>query len=236
MTQSNRLGAILLIALVVVFGTAYTALQMTFDYPSILREPADIVLRRFAEGGGMLILYWYGMTIAALAFIPVAVAFAAWVWRERPVLAAFSATFGILGGLVQALGLVRWVVLVPSLAATYVDPSAGETERQMIATVFDVANRYLGMGVGEHFGYAFTALWTATIAIMIWQRWRWLSITGLVLALGIAAGMAETFGVEIAGTINGISFSVWALWALVLGVVMLLPARRLAIPAAAAVA
>ena len=49
---------------------------------------------------------------------------------------------------------------------------------------------------------------------------------GLVIALGVAAGMAEPFGVPAVGVINSISYTLWAVWTLVLGIVLLRGERR----------
>jgi hypothetical protein len=211
----------LLVAVPLVFVAGFTGLQMTFEYPSILRHPAGEVLERFAAGGADLHLYWYAMMIAALGLIPAAIGMAVLLWKRDPFLAALSGGLGLVAGLVQALGLLRWVLLVPVLAATYVAPGATETQRAMAAALFDAANAYLGMGVGEHLGYLFTGLWTLAVAVLLMREHRYVAGVGAVIALGVLAGMAEPFGVPLAGTVNAISFSLWALWTLVLGVVML---------------
>ncbi len=194
---------------------------MSFDYPDILRQPAGDVLTRFAGVGADVHLYWYAMFASALGIIPAAVGMGLLTVNSDRFLASITAVFGVLAGLVQALGLLRWVMLVPSLAAAYVAPGASELDRALAASAFDVANHYLGMGVGEHMGYFFTALWTAGLSLLLWNRWRILSAAGLLIALGVVAGMAEPFGVPLTGVINAISFSVWALWALVVGVMVL---------------
>jgi hypothetical protein len=43
----------------------------------------------------------------------------------------------------------------------------------------------------------------------------------MVLALGIATGLLEPAGWELAGAINAISYVAWALWLIVVGVVLL---------------
>jgi len=216
----------LMIAVPVVFAAGFTGLQVVFNYPDILRQPAGEVLTLFAAGGPMLHLFWYAMMAAALAFIPAALAVALLFRTTHPLLAAYSGVFGILAGLVQALGLLRWVMLVPGLSSAYIAASASDTDKAMATALFDAANRYLGMGVGEHFGYLFTALWTLALAALIWERARWLALAAIPVALAILAGMLEPFGVPMTGDINSIGFSVWALWALLLGVVLLRAPRH----------
>ena len=233
MTNDRILSGALMIAVSVVFATGFTGLQMVFEYPDILRHPAGEVLTRFAHGGAELHLFWYLMMVAALAFIPAAIALAQYFWKSQPTVAAFSAGFGILAGLVQALGLMRWVMLVPALAASYVAPDATPAQQEMAVALFDAANRYLGMGVGEHLGYLFTALWTLTIAVLVWSRFRWLAVAGIVIAAGVAVGMLEPVGVAGAADVNSIAFSLWALWAIALGVALLWRRGKSGVPAAA---
>lgn len=221
--SSARIPAgILLIAVPLVFTAGFTGLQMTFDYPDILRRPAGEVLTRFAAGGWDLHAYWYAMMIAALGLIPASVLLARHFAASNGTLAALSAATGIVAGLVQALGLIRWVVLVPGLAASYVAPGAADLDRAMAASIFDATNLYLGVGVGEHLGYLFTGAWTLLIAAMIVSSHRILAITGAALSFTVLAGMLEPFGVPGAAAVNAIGFSLWALWALLLGVALLL--------------
>jgi hypothetical protein len=220
-TTARTAAGVLLIAVPLIFTTGFTGLQMTFDYPDILRHPAGDVLTRFAAAGWDLHAYWYAMMIAAIGLIPASVLTALHLWQRDSVLAGLSAAFGILAGLVQALGLIRWVVLVPGLAAAYTAPGATDIDRSTAAAIFDATNLYLGVGVGEHLGYLFTGVWTLLIAALIFPTHRILSVTGAALSLTVMAGMLEPFGVPGVSAINAIGFSLWALWALLLGVALL---------------
>ena len=226
MTNTVRTTGILLIAVPLVFTAGFTGLQVSFDYPDILRHPAGEVLSRFAAAGADLHLYWYAMMVAALAMIPAAIGLGLNLWQRDRHLAALSIGAGVLAGLVQALGLLRWVMLVPGLAAGYTAPDATEAQRQLAVALFDAANRYLGMGVGEHLGYLFTAAWTVLIAALIVRQHRNIAAAGALIALGVLAGMAEPFGAPLAGAINAISYTLWAVWTLVLGAVVLRGERQ----------
>ncbi|WP_375451039.1 DUF4386 domain-containing protein [uncultured Devosia sp.] len=225
MTSLERMTGAAIIAVPVIFMAAFTGLQLSFGYPDILRQPAPEILERFAAGGSGLVALWYVFMLSALAFIPVGVLSGLWLWPKGQVAAAFAACFGILAGLVQGLGLLRWIVLVPHLAA-------GGTDSASTEAVFEAFHLYAGVGVGEHFGYLFTALWTVSVAAALWRERPWIARTGLLLALGIAIGMAEPFGLAAAGAINAIAYTLWALWLIVLGVVILRGERPIsAIPA-----
>jgi hypothetical protein len=234
MSNPRIVTGALLVAVPVVFTAGFTVLQMGFEYPDILRYPASEVLTKFAAVGVDVHLAWYAMMAAAIGLIPAAVSLGLYFWRQDNLLAALTATFGVLAGLVQALGLLRWVILIPAVAANYVAPGATDVQQTIAAAQFDFANHYLGAGVGEHLGYLFTGLFTLSLAALVWRRHRYLAPLAVVIAIGVLAGMAEPFGVPGAGTINSLSFTLWALWTLVFGVVVLRGARTVAaVPAAA---
>ncbi len=221
MTQITKTAGILLIAVPLIFTAGFTGLQMTFEYPDILRHPAGEVLTRFAAAGADLHLYWYAMMFASLLMIGGVIAAGLLFWKRDNLLASLSLGAGVIAGLVQALGLLRWVMLVPSLAAMYVAPGATEIDKSMAVSLFDAANHYLGMGVGEHLGYFFTAAWTVLVSALLFRTNRIIAIAGIVIALGVASGMLEPFGVPLTGMINAISYTLWALWTLILGIVLL---------------
>ena len=78
MSDGNSQGSVraigaVFIAFAVAFNIPYTWLGMNFGYPGILRQPAGVVLTRFAEGGTPVILAWASFALAALLFAPLAV-------------------------------------------------------------------------------------------------------------------------------------------------------------------
>ena len=113
------------------------------------------------------------------------------------------------------------MILVPTLAANYVAPGATEIDQATATSIFAFANQYLGVGVGEHFGYFFTAGWTLLVSALILKEHRYVAIAGGVIGLGVLFGLLEPFGVALAGPVVAIAFTAWAAWSLVLGVVML---------------
>jgi hypothetical protein len=78
-----------------------------------------------------------------------------------------ATAFGVVAGMVQFLGLVRWPFLILYLADSYTDPAASGATRESVVVVFEAFNRYAGVAVGEHLGYLFTGLWTA-----LGHHWR----------------------------------------------------------------
>ena len=80
------------------------------------------------------------------------------------------------------------------------------------------------MGVGEHLGYLFTALWSILISLAMPKSKifsAWLGWMGILSALGILVGVLEPAGVPFVGLVNAIAYIVWALWVILLGIRLL---------------
>jgi hypothetical protein len=167
---------------------------------------------------------WYAFTLTALLFIPLGVLLPRLLAGDNPAYFGITAVLGVLAGLLQALGLLRWPFLVPYLAKTYVQPDASETSRQTVEVVFQSFHQYLGVAVGEHLGYLFTALWTAMVAYraIIHSTAPWFGWIGMICAAGILVGMLEPAGFKRAGTVNAIAYILWSLWLVALGVILLI--------------
>lgn len=217
----RRLTGGLLIAVPIAFTAIFVGLGAVFDYPDILDAPTDEVLRSFAAEGDGLVALWYGFMLTAVAFVPIAVLVPR-VLGMGGALGTAAVVFGVLAGAVQFLGLARWPFLVPYLADTYLDPQTSPAAREAAGVTFQAFHHYAGGAIGEHLGYLFTAVWTLLLAAGLVRVMRrpWLAGAGAVTALGIAAGMLEPL-VEAAGTVNAVAYSAWALWLVIVGVLVL---------------
>jgi hypothetical protein len=229
----RRLTGLLLIIVPIIFTACFTMLQLQFEYPGILRQPTADVLAKFQAGGPALVATWYVLTLTAVLFIPLVVLVHGVLAEQEAPLALWVATvFGVVAGLVQALGFLRWPFLVPHLAEAYLAPGASEAQRAAAAMVFEAFHRYAGMAIGEHLGYLSTSSWTFLVALLMLRAprfGRWLGVSGMALALGVAAGLLEPAGWEPAGIINMISYLAWAVWLVIVGVVLLVRRPSVAI-------
>jgi hypothetical protein len=222
----RRATGLLMVLVPLAFTVCFTLLQQQFEYPDVLRQPTSDILTKFRAGGAPLVAVWYALTVTALLFAPLAVlVHRVLAPRAAPAGLWVATASGVLAGLVQTLGFARWPFLVPHLAESYLAPGASEAQRAAAALVFEAFHRYLGMGVGEHLGYLTTSVWTFLIALqMLRSRFiaRWFSAAGLLLAVGIATGLGEPAGWALGGTINTLSYLVWSVWLVALGVMLLL--------------
>ena len=221
----SKLTGLFLIILPIAFNVVFFLLQRNFEYPDILRKPTDYILSRFNAGGRQLIMTWYAFTFTGVLFLPVALLVHQTLASENTPYMTFATTIGVLAGLVQCLGLIRWPFLVPYLARTYFESGSTQATKDSIAVVFQAFHRYAGVAIGEHLGYLFTSIWTALIALAVAQSSllsSWLGWIGLIPAIGIFIGIFEESGFKAAGAINAISYILWSIWLIILGVVLLL--------------
>jgi len=223
--ELTTLTGLLLIIVPIAFNVTFFLLQRAFEYPDILRKPTDYVLRRFKEGGAPLRRLWYAFAFLAVLFTPVPVLVQQIFQPDVPWFLVVGTTIGVLAGAVQFLGLIRWPFLVPSLANIYTDPESSQATRDSVAVVFQAFHRYAGVAIGEHLGYIFTSTWTILLCITIiatdllnpWVGWL-----GMIPAIGVLTGVFEETGFRAAGMINAISYILWSVWLIALGIVLLL--------------
>jgi hypothetical protein len=221
-------AGVVLIAAPLWFNASFALLGKRFDYPDILRRPTSEILERFRAGGSSLIVLWWAFMLSGLLLIAGAVLLGQVLGLGGIVLLA--TTTGVLAGLVQMLGLLRWVYVVPTLARAYADPTLSAEQREVQGAVFRALHQYLGVGVGEHLGYLFTGLWSVLIGIGVIQGTAlptWLGWPGIVIGAGLVLGSAEFLGPNeergwaLAGAAIPILYIAWSIWLLAMGIALI---------------
>jgi hypothetical protein len=214
------------IAFVLAANAAFIGLQATFGYDDILREPAGEVLRQYAAGGPTLTLIWLGFTLSALAFAPLALGFHKVARGQWGVELTIATGLGVASAVLQAVGLARWVFVVPGLV------TLNATEPAMAQAAFQVIHAYGGVAIGEHLGQLTLLGWTLGAALAMRRApgralrlWSWL---GLATVPAWLLGQTELLATVIPGApvieAAPIAFMAWELWVLGLGVLLLLAA------------
>ncbi len=224
-TQSSlRAAGGLLIVAGLLTGICFELLRQHFQYPDILRMPTGYVLAQYQAAGAGLQVLWYGMTLGALLLIPASLLLHRELLVRRVGHATLITGLGVGAGLFNTLGFIRWVFMVPALAAAYMHPSASPVTREAVQVVFEAFHLYLGFSVGEHLGFLFLAGWSGTLAFALRALPaipRWFSAVGMLAAAGTLAGMLEGAGWSGAAGVVAVSSSVLLLWMVGLGVCLL---------------
>jgi hypothetical protein len=226
--QSGAAAGIVMLAFVLLAVGAFSALSAIFEYPDILRQPTDVVLLRFADGGPALVFVWFLFALSALSFVFVAVLVGRWTRERLGTPAPLATAFGVASAVLQAVGLMRWVFVVPLLAARYGDPSASEAERAAIVTVFGVIHQYGGVAIGESLGQLTLVVWTAGVGIALFRMrgfWRLLSIVPLAtvpLWLLAETELLHTAVPSVAVIDTApVAFMLWEAWLLVFALLLI---------------
>ncbi len=227
--RSRALG-VAAIAFAIASNIPFATLSAIFEYPDVLRRPAGEVLTMFHAGGAPLILTWHAFAVAAVLLVPLSMGLS--LDRQRiaasPALAVGAAVAGSLAGLVQAIGLWRWVFVVPSLASTHANPNATESARIAAEESFRLINLYGGVAIGEHLGQILTALFVLSLSLLQYREGsRVTAIIGFVAAAAIAVGTNEGLAIALGrsgdafGLVTIAGFLTLTAWLISTGVVML---------------
>ena len=148
----------LFVAGALAFAGAATVLSSTFDWPDILREPADVVLPAFVAGGTSLVWTWFATAWTyAILLVPILLLPTVLGRRGDPVLRV--ATYvGATSVVLSLIGFLRWVFVVPPLADSYVGGDA--VTRAAVDAAWTAQHQFGGALLGEHLGQLFAVAWS----------------------------------------------------------------------------
>jgi hypothetical protein len=228
--SATTIAGVLLIAVPMAFNAAFGLLAARFDYPDVLRRPTAEVLEAFRAGGEALVLLWWAFALTAILMAPLVVLLSSALPDADATLLSLTTTVGVLAAAVQFLGLVRWPFLVPYLARAAADPDATPARREAVDVVFQAFNRYLGVAVGEHLGYALTGAWTTLAGAALVQSDAvpgWVGVAGIVIGpvLILCAfefvGRHERDGWKVAERLTPIAYVAWSVWLAATGIAVL---------------
>jgi Domain of unknown function (DUF4386) len=119
---------------------------------------------------------------------------------------------------------------VPYLARASDEAEPGSPRGEAVDVVFQAFNRYLGVAVGEHLGYAFTGIWSSLAGVALLDSGvapDWLGVVGvaigpLFLLCSLEfVGRGDGPGWRLAGALTPITYVAWSLWLAAVGVALL---------------
>lgn len=222
MNRNKVIGMLFVVGAIGVF-VPYSILTIIFDYPDILRQDPAVILGRFYDAGPNLIYTWLAF---ALLGMPLVVGYAILgkkMETERPFV-NWITTFGIISGMVQIIGLLRWVFVVPVLARDYAKASDPAMQASIINS-FKLIHQFGGVLLGEHLGQFFTIVWTVGMSYAMFKAMmipKWLATFGFVASAIYLLAQAELLATVIpdfpvwepAGFIGS---TLWLLWLIIVG-------------------
>jgi len=192
--KTQRLAAALMASAAILAIAGFTALGSIFDYPKILKEPTSEILAAYRADEVSISGWFLVLVISAALLAPIGILLGRLAGGTT---GRWIAGLGIAGATVQAIGLSRWVVLVPHVGTD----------------TFELLHTWLGEVLGETIGYALTAAFTVFVVRAI-PAPRWIGAVGYAAAVLIATGVV---GLTIT---NFVGYVLWCVWLIAMAVVL----------------
>lgn len=222
----RKLAGIFFIVGALLVNIPYTLLIMNFDYPDILRQPTAEILTKFQAGGDTLIYTWFAFAWVGLPMLFGAIMLKQILTDEHAPFLETATTLGVIGFIVQVVGLLRWVFVVPALARLYTDPAADSATQAAVAAVFTAVHQYGGVILGEHMGQFLIILWMSMISGIMYKSKmfsKWVAVLGWVASAIYILAQTELLATAIpafpvidwAGLVGSL---LWLVWMIVMGV------------------
>lgn len=203
-----RLTAVFALAWPIITLTAWIGLWISFDYPDIFREPAGFILSQYNASANWVTFMWFLLALSMILLIPLAVMFHKVFKRSDTPYVSIGTTFGVIAGLVNFMGILRWISVVDGMSAKFVDPSTSESTKEIISVVFDSFHQYQGITLGETFGSISLGVWLFIIGIAMLGSYtykNWLAWLNIIAGLGLFSGILLLLGVGSVVSISSIA-------------------------------
>jgi hypothetical protein len=203
----------LLIAEVITVIIPVIVLGRYFNFPDILRQPAETAFTLFRDNQSQIVAGYYVFLMSALLYIPLTIAIRKLFEQstDKLLLQSFS-SLGLATAVFQSIGFIRWIFTMPYLTNTYfLEPES----KQSVTIIYEMLNRYAGMSIGEHLGFLAMGSWTILLGIILLksnQASKWLSYLGILTGILLIVSACEHFGGQNAslfGTINFVANVIW---------------------------
>jgi hypothetical protein len=202
----------------------YTILTIIFQYPDILREDTAVILTKFHEGGSKLIFTWFGFAVAGVPLIPACILIGHKL-ENKSSLIRMATTIGVIGLIVQMIGLLRWTFVVPVLAESFAN-AADEATKAAAIISFKIIHQFGGVLLGEHLGQLFTIVWTVMLSVAFAKLKlfpKWISWLGYISSFIYLLAQTELFATVIPGfpvwdMAGFIGSTLWLIWLILIGI------------------
>ena len=223
MKINKSIGGLFIAGAVALF-IPYTMLTIIFEYPDILRQDTATILTKFHEGGNRLIWTWFAFAITGIPLLPAYIMLGQKLENKAP-LVRMATTIGVIGLIVQMVGLLRWTFVVPVLADTFIH-ATDEATKAAVIVAFKTIHQFGGVILGEHLGQLFTIAWTVMLSLSFAKLKlfpKWVNGLGFVSSFIYLLAQAELFATVMPGfpvwdLAGFIGSTLWLVWLVVIGI------------------
>jgi hypothetical protein len=223
MKIEKTIASLILIGAIGVF-VPYTILTIIFEYPVILRQDTGTILTKFHEGGARLIWTWFAFALGGITLLPAYILIGKKL-EGRSSLIRVANSIGVIGLIVQMIGLLRWTFVVPVLSNTFVHATDEATKATAIVA-FKTIHQFAGVLLGEHLGQLFTITGTVLISFSFAKLKlvpKWISWLGYISSFIYLLAQADLFvtvmpGFPVWNMAGFIGSTLWLIWLIILGI------------------
>ena len=218
-----RSAGMLAIFHALLFFVPLGVLGSAIGWPANLDLPAAHNLPLMLEQSTAIGLGYSVYLLYSLLFCPVVLLLSRAIAEEDelPMLLKLAVGFALLSTLARCLGIVRWLTVMPVLAAQY--QGADPAGKSVVSALYTAFNSYAG-GIGEILGvFLLAAASVACLASALWQKVgvpRWIAQMGWATALGLLFLSLELFGLDLSAFTAPLSV-LYMVWMVCLGVFLI---------------
>ena len=218
---SIRVGGLALVVGALAFMGVFAFLAARFDYPAVLDGSASMVLPKLLATGAPGRTAWALYAFLPLIWLPAGVGAYLALRPSHPGAMLLSLQCAVMAAISMMLGLMRWPSIHWRLAEWYATADPGQ--KQVLSSIFDGLNTYLGNYIGEFLGELSIA---GFFLLSSWALLRSRVTPRPIAVLGIITGGCGLIGMfrnvtpAVAG-VAAINNYLLPLWMIVFGVVLL---------------
>ncbi|WP_309640831.1 DUF4386 domain-containing protein [Flavobacterium sp.] len=226
MKNNIHIGILLIVSSIALL-IPYSILTIIFDYPNILRQDTAMVLQQFHEGGNTLIATWFAFAMTGIPLVPAYILIVQ-QFEKKTTIIRTATTIGVIGLIVQMIGLLRWTFVVPVLADTFVNATDPATKAAAVVA-FKTIHQFAGVLLGEHLGQLFTIAWTLMLSYSLAKLQfvpKSMAWFGYITSAIYLCAQAELFATVVPGfpvweMAGFIGSTLWLIWLIILGILFL---------------
>ena len=214
-----RVAGVTILVHVLAQIVGFYVLMAVFEFPDILRMSAEYRLSLFLENSSIIIPAYYVLALTGISQIILSILLHQVLDDNKATVMVLATVFGVLTGIFQVLGFIRWPILIPYIADAMANASG--VSQEVVAFVEGAFNRYAGMAIGEHLGFLAQAGWTTLIgAAMLGRKLfdRRLGWAGLVIGILTFPMSMEPLGLDALGVLTVPVLAAWSIWLIFLAI------------------